>query len=314
MPGSIAPAGGSIYIKFTTRAFATGIPTVLSSSPVVSVYKDDNTSEVTTGVTLTANFDSRAGLNHVTIDTSSDGTFYANGHKFYLVITTGTVDGVSVVNEVVGEFELAAAAITAGNTLAVDASGRVDVGKILGTASQGAAGYVGIDWGQVTNKTTTNALTGTTIATSQVVASVTGAVGSVTGAVGSVTGNVGGNVVGTVASVVGAVGSVTGAVGSVTGNVGGNVTGTVGGMTAAGMALFFTVDTTKVYADAVAGSVIKEISTGSSTSVTVNGFTTTALAAFFAEDSGETYADSVSGSVVKEIADNAKVSPSNFAG
>jgi len=47
------------------------------------------------------------------------------------------------------------------------ASGRVDLGKILGTASAGAVGYVGVDWGQVTNKTTSNALTGTTIATTQ---------------------------------------------------------------------------------------------------------------------------------------------------
>ena len=66
------------------------------------------------------------------------------------------------------------------SSLSIDASGRIDVGKILGTASAGAVGYVGIDWGQVTNKTTTNALTGTTISTTQVVASVTGAVGSVT--------------------------------------------------------------------------------------------------------------------------------------
>lgn len=88
----------------------------------------------------------------------------------------------------------------------------VNVVNIGGSVSTGAAGYVGVDWGQVTNKTTANALTATTISTSQVVASVTGAVGSVTGAVGSVTG---------------AVGSVTGAVGSVTGNVGGNVVGTV---------------------------------------------------------------------------------------
>lgn len=51
--------------------------------------------------------------------------------------------------------------------IAIDASGRVDVGKILGTASAGAVGYVGVDWGAVTNKTTTNALTGTTIASTQ---------------------------------------------------------------------------------------------------------------------------------------------------
>lgn len=57
--------------------------------------------------------------------------------------------------------------------LAVDASGRVDVGKLLGAASQGAAGYVGIDWSKVTNPASTVGLTGTTISTTQVVASVT---------------------------------------------------------------------------------------------------------------------------------------------
>ncbi len=49
--------------------------------------------------------------------------------------------------------------------LAVDASGRVDVGKVLGTASAGAAGYVGVDWGHVNAPTTTVALSGTTIGT-----------------------------------------------------------------------------------------------------------------------------------------------------
>jgi hypothetical protein len=46
-----------------------------------------------------------------------------------------------------------------------DANARVDLGKVLGTASQGAAGYVGIDWGHVNAPTTTVALSGTTVGT-----------------------------------------------------------------------------------------------------------------------------------------------------
>jgi len=139
-------------------------------------------------------------------------------------------------------------------------SGQVKVQN--GTSSgqiKATSGYVGVNWGDVANPTTSLALTGTTISTSQVAASVTGNVGgnvtgtvaSVVGAVGSVTGNVGGNVTGSVGSVVGAVGSVTGnvggnvtgsvgsvvgAVGSVTGNVGGNVTGSVGSVASGGIA------------------------------------------------------------------------------
>lgn len=43
------------------------------------------------------------------------------------------------------------------------ATGRVDIGKILGTASAGAAGYMGPDWGHVNAPTTTVALSGTTV-------------------------------------------------------------------------------------------------------------------------------------------------------
>jgi hypothetical protein len=50
---------------------------------------------------------------------------------------------------------------------------KVDVADILGTASQGAAGYVGIDWSKITSATSTVAFTGTTVAT------VTNVIGSV---------------------------------------------------------------------------------------------------------------------------------------
>ncbi len=59
--------------------------------------------------------------------------------------------------------------------------------QIAGVTSKGTAGYVGVDWAQISAPTTVQGLTGTTISATQAVASVTGAVGSVTGAVGSVT-------------------------------------------------------------------------------------------------------------------------------
>lgn len=51
------------------------------------------------------------------------------------------------------------------NLMAIDGSGRVDLGKILGTASAGVAGYVGLDWSHVNAPTSTVALSGTTIGT-----------------------------------------------------------------------------------------------------------------------------------------------------
>src|SRR4051812_3911520 len=134
----IISAGGTGYVKFTTRAFATGVPTTLSGSPVVSVYKDASTTQSTAGVTLTAGFDSVTGLNHVSIDTSADGTFYSNGDTFYLVVTTGTVGGTSVVGEVVGDFGLSAAL--------GPSTGGVNVTQFNGSTNQGAAGYAPLDW------------------------------------------------------------------------------------------------------------------------------------------------------------------------
>jgi hypothetical protein len=175
-----------VYFKFTTFRPSTGAPFTLAGTPALSVYKDNSTTQTTTGVTLTVDFDGVTGLNHVAVDTSD--AFYAAGSFFDVVITTGTVDSVSAVGTVVGRFTLRKTACLKPTT-----SGR--------TLDVSSGGEAGIDFANIGSPTTTVNLSGTTISTSQVVASVTGAVGSVTGAVGSVTGNVGGNVVGSVASV-----------------------------------------------------------------------------------------------------------------
>lgn len=117
-----------IYGKFTTFRPSTGAAFTLGGTPALSVYKDNSTTQSTTGVTLTVDFDSVTGLHHYAIDTSADGTFYSAGSFFSIVITAGTVDSVSVVGTVVAEFTIrknsALKPTTAGRTLAVDASGR----------------------------------------------------------------------------------------------------------------------------------------------------------------------------------------------
>lgn len=141
-------------------------------------------------------------------------------------------------------------------------SGRIDLGKALGTA-------VTLDSNNVLNVSTKyvggtlqtardiglNVLLSSGTGTGQISLSsglvslsasqtfnVTGNItGNLSGSVGSVTGAVG--------SVTGSVGSVTGAVGSVTGNVGGNVTGTVASVVAA-----VTVDGTSPLTEAYAAA------------------------------------------------------------
>jgi len=137
-----------IYGKFTTYRPSTGAAYDLAGTPALSVYKDNGTTQSTTGVTLTANFDGVTGLNHFAIDTSADGTFYSAGSFFDIVITTGTVDSVSVVGTVVGSFTLrknsALKPTTAGRALDVSAGGEA-----------------GIDWANIGSPTTTVNLSGT---------------------------------------------------------------------------------------------------------------------------------------------------------
>lgn len=174
-------ASSVLYTKFTTYRPSTGAPFTLAGTPVVSVYKDGSLTQSTSGVTLTVDFDGVSGLHHLAIDTSADGTFYSAGSHFEAVITTGTVDSVSVVGSCIASFSIrkdsALKPTTAGRTLDVSAGGEA-----------------GLDWANIGSPTTAVNLSATNIDVDQVVASVSGAVGSVTG-------NVGGNVNGSVATV-----------------------------------------------------------------------------------------------------------------
>jgi hypothetical protein len=99
----------TVYKRFTTRAFATNIPTMLAGTPVVSAYEDDSTTQITAGITLNVDHDGVIGLNLLTIvATAANG--FESGKSYDLVVTTGTVDGVSHVGEVVWHFTLSAEA------------------------------------------------------------------------------------------------------------------------------------------------------------------------------------------------------------
>jgi len=156
----------TITFMFTTFRPSTGAPFLLAGTPVVSVYKDNNTTQDTAGVTLTTNYDGVTGLNFVSISTST--AFYVDGSSYECVITTGTVDSVSVVGSCVGRFTMRDQAYlyptTAGRTLDANASGQVIVvtnndktGYSLTTAPLDAAGTAAAVWNALlASYTTTN--------------------------------------------------------------------------------------------------------------------------------------------------------------
>src|SRR3990172_9382527 len=138
-------------VKFTTRRFSTGAPFTLAGTPVISAYVGNSLTQITAGITLTVDFDGVTGLNNVrVVATSANG--YAAGSNYALVITTGTVDSVSVVGEVVAEFSLEAQ-----SPLRPTVANR--------TLDVSAGGEGGLDWANVGSPTTVVGLSGTTVKT-----------------------------------------------------------------------------------------------------------------------------------------------------
>ena len=103
--------GDTFYIAFTTRAFATGVPTTLAGTPVISAYEDASLTQITAGLTLGVDHDSVTGMNMITV-VATGGNGFESGKDYQLVITTGTVGGVSVIGEVVGQFSLGLSSAT----------------------------------------------------------------------------------------------------------------------------------------------------------------------------------------------------------
>jgi collagen type VII alpha len=96
--------GSTLDLKFTTRQI-TGAPFTLAGTPVVSAYVGNSTTQITAGITLSVDFDGVTGLNNVrVVATAANG--YAALSNYQLVITTGTVNSVSVVGEVIGQFSI----------------------------------------------------------------------------------------------------------------------------------------------------------------------------------------------------------------
>lgn len=176
--GDYAEDYATLNFKFSTHKID-GTPITLAGSPVVKVYKGNSTTtETATGVTLVVDFDGVTGMHNVLIDLSADA-FYAVANDYSVVITTGTVDGVSVIGTVLATFSIE-------NRFA-----EVDLTKIAGAAVSTSTAQLGVNAVQISGDGTAadnleaacdggsyNVGGGAVVA-----ASVTGAVGSVTAAV-----------------------------------------------------------------------------------------------------------------------------------
>lgn len=130
----------TVNFDFTTTQ--SGVPTTLSGTPVVKCLAGSSGTPVTGGITLTPDFTVSAspvtGLNHVTI-VASGANGYATATDYRVIITAGTVGGVSVVGYVVEDFSIehrsALMPTTPARTAVVDAAGLIDANMVKAGAS-----------------------------------------------------------------------------------------------------------------------------------------------------------------------------------
>src|SRR4029453_8918410 len=140
-------AGDLVDVKFVTKVGS--VLTALAGSPSVVLYRDNSTTEITTGITLSASFDSVTGLNHVRVDT----TALTAGSSYQLSIGGGTVGGTSVVGRLLGSF-----------SVQNRAGLRPTVPKR--TLDVSVDGQAGLDWGNIGTPAATVNLANTTMKTS----------------------------------------------------------------------------------------------------------------------------------------------------
>lgn len=142
--------GKTIRKMWNSNAIA-GESITRATNGTVSVYKDGGTTQSTTGVTDTEDFDSLTGVHLAIIDTSADGTFYSAGSDFEVVLSAATIDG-KTINATLFSFSLenrsALMPTTDGRKLDVSAGGEA-----------------GVDFANIGSPTTTVNLSGTTIGT-----------------------------------------------------------------------------------------------------------------------------------------------------
>lgn len=139
-------------VRFGWNSYAVaGESITRATNGTISVYKDGNTTQSTTGVTDTEDFDSLTGVHYCAIDTSADGTFYSAGSDFMVVLSAATIDG-KTINAVLAHFSLE----NRSNLMPTTDGRKLDVS---------AGGEAGVDWANVGTPGSTVNLSATTVKT-----------------------------------------------------------------------------------------------------------------------------------------------------
>lgn len=130
-------ANSTVHFLWATNG-ADGASITRSTNGTVQVYKNnDNTGEVTTGVTDTEDFDGLTGIHACTIATTD--AFYATGKNYTVVLNGAVIDGKSV-NSVLAHFSIGNRTVTGSAPSAATVAAAVWDEALSGHSTAGTAG------------------------------------------------------------------------------------------------------------------------------------------------------------------------------
>lgn len=98
-------AGATIRHVWNTNG-QDGASITRATNGTIQVYKDLGTTQDTGDITDTEDFDLLTGVHAISIDTSIDTAFYAEGHDYHIVLAGAVIDG-KTVNVCLASFSIA---------------------------------------------------------------------------------------------------------------------------------------------------------------------------------------------------------------
>lgn len=136
-------AGALVEHHFTTKV--NNVATTLVGG-VVRIYKNGNTTELSAGITLTVDFDSKTGKHYIAVDTSQAG--YGTG-EYQATLTVGSVGGIDIFPEELFSFSINRSLLNIadailGRNIAGGSSGGRTVSQSLATLRNKQAAVAGV--------------------------------------------------------------------------------------------------------------------------------------------------------------------------
>lgn len=103
----VVALGSTFYFDFASRAYATGVPTILAGTPVLKAFElDAAQGSLLVGITWAARTEASLTMINTGAVVATTANGYDAGKTYSVYITTGTVSGVSAIGEKVYEFRI----------------------------------------------------------------------------------------------------------------------------------------------------------------------------------------------------------------